>query len=244
MLSAFRSLRYVGADRLKVPRHPLSDLVPKYGPLDNRGAVVHTVVDACVDDFFDDLVRALEVMDIRFSFGECSSGEVDAARQTLRAEELRDRVSVGTRAAPVGRRPLRMSRRHDLWPPVVLLLRCVVSVDIRVLDRGDRAPEVVKVFRVPAGNECIGLPCVDLREETRGFPDIVGQTLIERQLSQILYCYLRLRVDRAVKKPFPSWSVLREFGRFEAPEILDFVEIFCPIPHSRAAAAINAELIG
>src|SRR5215475_13558003 len=110
MSPAFWSLRYVGADRLEVvPRHPLSDLVPEDGSLDDRGAVVHTVVDAGIDDFLDDLVRAVEVMCIR-----CSAGEVDAAGQTLRAEELRDRVSVGTCAAPVGRRPLRMLRRHDL----------------------------------------------------------------------------------------------------------------------------------
>src|SRR5262245_23298779 len=86
-----RSLRYVGADRLEVvPRHPLSDLVPEDGSLDDRGAVVHTVVDACVDDFLDDLVGAVEVMRDLFSrdwVDRCSE-EVDAARPPLRAEEL------------------------------------------------------------------------------------------------------------------------------------------------------------
>src|SRR5262245_36753626 len=105
MSPAFLSLRYVGADRLEVvPRHPLSDLVPDDGSLDDRGAVVHTVVDACVDDFLDDLVGAVEVMRDLFSrdwVDRCSE-EVDAARQTLRAEELGDPVRVGTRAAPVG----------------------------------------------------------------------------------------------------------------------------------------------
>src|SRR5262245_58455544 len=194
--SALWPLRYVSADRAEVvPRHPLRDLMPEDGSLDDRGAVVNTVVDAGVDDFLDDLVRAVEVMCIR-----CSSREIDPARQTLRAEELRDRVSVGTRAAPVCRGPLRMSRRHDLRAPACVLLRPIVSVDIRVLDRGDRAPEVVKVFRVPAPDERIGLRGVDLREETRGFRDIEGQLLIQRQLSKIS-CYLRCGVDIPVKEP-------------------------------------------
>ena len=72
-----------------VPRHPLSDLVPEDGALDYRGAVVNAVVDTCVDDLLDDVVRAVEMMCIGGS-----AGEVDAARQTLRPEELLDRVNV------------------------------------------------------------------------------------------------------------------------------------------------------
>ena len=88
--STLWSLRYVSADWLEViPRHPLRDLVSEDGSLDDRGAVVHTVVNAGVDDFLDDLVRTVEVMCIR-----CSSGQIDAARQTLRAEEFLDCVRV------------------------------------------------------------------------------------------------------------------------------------------------------
>src|SRR6185369_5845360 len=92
-MSPLRSLRDVGADGLEVvPRHPLSNLVPEDRSLDDRSAVMNTVVDACVDDFLDDLVGAVEMTCIRRA-----SGEVDAARQTFRAEELLDCVSVGTR---------------------------------------------------------------------------------------------------------------------------------------------------
>src|SRR4026209_327782 len=98
MSPPFWPLRNVGADRLEVvPRHPLRDLLPEDGSLNDRGAVVRTVVDACVDNFLDDFVRALEVMRDRLSvFVDRCSGEVDAARQTLGAEELRDPVRVGT----------------------------------------------------------------------------------------------------------------------------------------------------
>src|SRR5436190_16150533 len=124
LLSAFRSLRYVGADRLEVvPRHPLSDLTPKYGSLDDRGAVVNAVVDAGVDDFLDDVVGAVEEAIVDAS----RAAEPDATGQTLRAEERGDRVRVSGGPASMGRVPLPMSGLHDLSPAAGVLLRGLIS---------------------------------------------------------------------------------------------------------------------
>src|SRR5258705_13440716 len=140
-----------------------------------------TVIHAGVDDFLDDVVGALEetiIMPRR-------SAEPDPTGQTFCAEELGDRVSVGGGTAPVRRWVLRVCWGHDLWPPAAVHLCRGVTVDIGVLDRGDRTPEIEVVLRVPASDEGVACRDVLLREEGRSLGDIEGEMLILRQPPQI-----------------------------------------------------------
>src|SRR5919109_1295712 len=77
---------------------------------------------------------------------------------------------------------------------------CVgVTVDVGVLNRCDRSPEVEVVLRVPAPGKGVGRRDVRLRKEPCVIGDVERQVLILRQLPQILRD-LHLRVDQTVKQ--------------------------------------------
>src|SRR5437867_11546941 len=161
----------------------------------------------------------------------CQTGECDSTRQTLRPEELGDRVRVCGRGAAMRGRILRMSWRHNLRQPIRARICGVVSVDICFADRGHGSPEVEveEVLRIPAPDLRVGDGDVALREEARAVGDVVGDMLIVRQLPQSS-CNLQLRVDHTVKESdFLLLRAPRIWQVRSGSESLDLVEVLCPL---------------
>src|SRR6266571_9446351 len=173
----------------------------------------------------------------------CQTGECDSTRQTLRPEELGDRVRVCGRGAAMRGRILRMSWRHNLRQPIRVWISGNVSVDICFADRGHGSPEVEEVLRIPAPDLRVGDRDVALREEARAVGDVVGDMLIVRQLPQIS-CNLQLRVNQAVKESdFLLLRAPRIWQVRSGSESLDLVEVLCPLRAVERRRTVGAELI-
>lgn len=107
-------------------------------------AEVHAAVHACINDFLRQIVSRL--VDMRCASNCAVELEFDASSPRELAKHLRDRAT----DAAVRCRILGMRRRRDKGSPGWIGLSPGVVICVRLVNRGDRPPEVVGVLRVEA----------------------------------------------------------------------------------------------
>jgi hypothetical protein len=127
------------------------DLAPHPGACLIGCAEMEADVDARIQDFVHSLAEGRS----EARRGRVSRAGCDDRDSGIVAEQQRQ--DGGHRAAVGGvrRRLLRMLVRGDQWLPGLVCHGAIVPVFVTALNGRNRAPEVVGVFRVEAGDACV-----------------------------------------------------------------------------------------